>query len=87
MYLRLNLIQKKWKRLAARKEVDASESDILFVRDWVDSLHYNLVRYKNDKEFIGDLVESAYKFYDGNLNDLEKTDAFFYFLGKISGKS
>jgi len=87
MYLRLNLIQKKWKRLAARKESGIDESDVLFVRDWVDSLYYNLVRHKNDREFIADLVESAYKFYDGSLNDLEKTDAFFYFLGKVAGKS
>lgn len=84
MSIRLNLIQKKWKRLANQKESDDTVSDIIFVRDWVDSFFFNLVKHKNDKEFIGDIIESAYKFYDQNLNDLEKSDAFFYLIGKMT---
>lgn len=80
MYLRLNLIQKKWKRLLSEK---AEGDDIIFVRSWVDSLHYQLLKHKNDKDFVTDLIDSSYRFYDQHLTDNEKVDAFVYMLGKI----
>lgn len=80
MYLRLNLIQKKWKRLLAEK---ADGDDIAFVKSWVDSLHYQLIKHKRDKEFVMDLLESSYQFYEKNLTEKEKADAFLYMLGKV----
>ena len=78
MSLRLRKISKKWDELHHEEE----NASARFASGWVNDLEDTLHRYRNDKDFIYKIIDSASRFFSESMTEQEKHDAFFFLLGK-----
>lgn len=50
---------------------------------WCESVIFLIEIFKSDNEFKGQLIGEANEFFTQKLNDEDKSDVFFFLLGKI----
>lgn len=74
-------ILKAWKRY--KKDSNNSEE---FVFKWCESLLLTCDIYKHDQGITTDLLVCAVNYFNDDLTDSEKRDAFFYLLGLYNRK-
>jgi len=74
-------------RVWRRKDKPEDKSDVLpFIKNWVDGLDREMRRRKDDKEFMGEILEAASVYFTETFSDEEKADAFVYTLGLLARK-
>lgn len=83
--LKLRKFESSWQTIK-KKTKDDLDPQLAFVVGWLDELEGTLRKYRNDNEFIADIIATAAVFYLSNMSDEEKTDAFTYLLGKTVRK-
>jgi len=62
------------------------DDSLVFIKNWEDSLHKELVRHGADKEFVMDMLQAASVYFTETFSDDEKADVFVYTLGLLSPK-
>jgi len=72
-----------WRR--NHKPEDSSET-LPFIKNWVDGLDREMRRRKDDREFMGEILEAASVYFTETFSDEEKADAFVYTLGLLARK-
>lgn len=77
---RLQRLRRSWKKTT---KPDESQS-LTYICRWVDSLHNELKRNRNDPEFQMDLLDAASEHFVSEFSDIEKSDAFVYVLGLLA---
>jgi hypothetical protein len=83
--LKLRKLESSWQSIK-KKTKDDLDPQLTFVVTWLNELEATLRKYRNDNEFIADIVATAAVFYLSNMSHEEKTDAFTYLLGKTVRK-
>lgn len=79
---RLQRLRRSWNKTTKPNENDS----LTYLCKWVDSLHNELKRNKNDPDFQMDLIDAAAQYFTAQLSDSEKADVFVYTLGLLGKK-
>lgn len=85
VFLKLKKLNQGWFR-TKNTALELEDGGIVFSTGWIDELESSLRRWKYDKEFTGDIVSSAHKFFLHEMDEQQKADAFAYLLGKYIRK-
>lgn len=83
--IKLKAFNKMWSKTKS-DSLELEDGGLLFSTNWIDELESILRRWKYDKEFTGDIVSSAHKFFLNEMDDQQKADSFAYLLGKYIRK-
>lgn len=79
-------LKRMWRNWEAIQSVSSDAESSTFAQKWVGDLEDTLYRFRNDREFVGHLLQSASDFFDQNMSDKQKHDCFFYLLGSKNRK-
>lgn len=85
VFLKLKKLNQAWYRTKSTA-LESEDGGIVFSIGWVDDLELSLRKWKYDKEFVGDIISSAHKFFMNEMDDQQKADSFAYLLGKYVRK-
>jgi len=80
----LSRFEKKLRKWRGQTKPHDPDEILPYIQTWVDGLHSELRRHRNDKDFVTDMLVAASVFYEEHFDDGEKTDAFVYLLGLVA---